>query len=308
MTTDTKVADLPKAWRATSKAAGSTPVAVTFNVCADELDAAISRQDAQAIPEGLEDRIEAAIKRIVDGHAPRRIPADPTDVDLVLAEVLMLIQGNWPPFWIAAPEQRAAQAEQQGAGSAIDAVISSALALIRGSEEFETADGLVNAAQLHLWHALEDAIERVGPAEVISHANRQPVGQDAAYEMGAKGAPATEAERLLFEAWMRGHCWALSATWDGKTYLSDEEQGGMLCPRAMTTRRLWAAWRDRAALTAPPAQAVDLLEVNELLRIWQTHFDSGVRPDDDEPEDVALWDRIAAVRTAIDKHAGKGAR
>lgn len=47
MTTDTKVADLPKAWRATSKAAGSTPVAATFNVCADELDAALSRQDAQ---------------------------------------------------------------------------------------------------------------------------------------------------------------------------------------------------------------------------------------------------------------------
>lgn len=66
-------------------------------------------------------------------------------------------------------------------------------------------------------------------------------------------------------------------------------------------------WRKRAeALTAPPAQAVDLLEVNELLRIWQTHFDSGVRPDDDEPEDVALWDRIAAVRTAIDQQAGKG--
>lgn len=50
---------------------------------------------------------------------------------------------------------------------------------------------------------------------------------------------------------------------------------------------------------------IDLPEVNELLRIWQTHFDSGVRPDDDEPEDAALWDRIAAVRTAIDQQAGK---
>lgn len=60
-----------------------------------------------------------------------------------------------------------------------------------------------------------------------------------------------------------------------------------------------------ALYAAPPAaQAVDLLEVNELLRIWQTHFDSGVRPDDDEPEDVALWDRIAAVRIAIDQQAG----
>ena len=31
-------------------------------------------------------RIEAARKRIEDGWAPRRIPADPSDVDLVLAD------------------------------------------------------------------------------------------------------------------------------------------------------------------------------------------------------------------------------
>lgn len=71
-----------------------------------------------------------------------------------------------------------------------------------------------------------------------------------AYDMGAKGAPATDAERLLFEAWMRGHCWALCATWDGKCYRSDSEQNGNIDPRAMNTRQLWAAWRDRAALSA----------------------------------------------------------
>ena len=75
-----------------------------------------------------------------------------------------------------------------------------------------------------------------------------------AHEMGAKGAPATEAERLLFEAWMRGHCWALSAHWDGKQYVSDAEAGGDVDPRAMATRRMWAAWRDRAALAAAPSQ------------------------------------------------------
>jgi hypothetical protein len=69
-----------------------------------------------------------------------------------------------------------------------------------------------------------------------------------AYDLGAKGAPATERERLLFEAWMRGHCWALCATWNGTQYVSDAEQGGELDPRAMATRRLFAAWRDRAAL------------------------------------------------------------
>lgn len=56
MTTDTKVADLPAAWRATGKAAGATPIAATFNVCADELEAALARQEADktAAPVGQE--------------------------------------------------------------------------------------------------------------------------------------------------------------------------------------------------------------------------------------------------------------
>lgn len=55
------------------------------------------------VPDGMLDRIDAAIQRITDGHAPRRIPADPTDVDLVLAEVRSWLTGQgWPPFWIAA--------------------------------------------------------------------------------------------------------------------------------------------------------------------------------------------------------------
>lgn len=71
---------------------------------------------------------------------------------------------------------------------------------------------------------------------------------DDAYDMGATGGEATNGERLAFEAWMAGHCWALCATWDGKAYRSDAEQGGDIDPRAMRTRQLWAAWRDRAAL------------------------------------------------------------
>ena len=73
---------------------------------------------------------------------------------------------------------------------------------------------------------------------------------EAAMEMGAKGGPVVEAERLAFEAWMHGHSWPLCATWDGSEYRSDAEQGGNICPRAMSTRGLWAAWRDRAALAA----------------------------------------------------------
>lgn len=66
--------------------------------------------------------------------------------------------------------------------------------------------------------------------------------------MGATGGQAGDNERLAFEAWMRSHCWALCAHWDGKQYVSDGEQGGWPDPQAMATRRLWAAWRDRAAL------------------------------------------------------------
>lgn len=52
-------------------------------------------------PSGLLDRVKAAERRIRDNHAPRRIPADPTDVDLVLAEVRMYLEGTAPPFWLA---------------------------------------------------------------------------------------------------------------------------------------------------------------------------------------------------------------
>lgn len=77
---------------------------------------------------------------------------------------------------------------------------------------------------------------------------------EAAHEIGKHGGPVVEAERLAFEAWMRGHCWALCATWDGKQYRSDAEQGGGVDPQAVMTRRLFAAWRDRAALAAPQPQ------------------------------------------------------
>lgn len=97
--------------------------------------------------------------------------------------------------------------------------------------------------------------ERCGGADAASASVAGQITEQDAHDMGAKGAPATDAERLLFEAWMRGHCWALSATWDGNSYRSDAEQSGDLDPRAMATRRIWAAWRDRAALcnVATPA-------------------------------------------------------
>lgn len=79
--------------------------------------------------------------------------------------------------------------------------------------------------------------------------------REAAHEMGANGSPAVEAERLAFEAWMKGHCWSLCATWRGTQYQSDSEVGGRLDPFAMRTRELWAAWRDRAALAFAAGQS-----------------------------------------------------
>ena len=70
--------------------------------------------------------------------------------------------------------------------------------------------------------------------------------------MGQQGSPADEAERLAFEAWMEGHCWTIYAKWNGEQYLSrteEESQGRYLDHDAITTRMLWAVWRDRAALS-----------------------------------------------------------
>jgi hypothetical protein len=67
-----------------------------------------AQQEPVAWPAGLIERIKGAEQRIQDGHAPRRIPADPTDVDLVLAEVRYLLEGKRPPFWVntSPPAQR----------------------------------------------------------------------------------------------------------------------------------------------------------------------------------------------------------
>lgn len=91
---------------------------------------------------------------------------------------------------------------------------------------------------------------------------------EAAHTMGANGAAPTEAERLLFEAWMRGHCWDYADTWDGTRYQDHDVyiQDKRLDPLAMQTRRLWAAWRDRAALATPDWQEVTESLLSDLPR------------------------------------------
>jgi hypothetical protein len=90
------------------EALSTAHIVVEDDMLADEIHQAITAiKQARsapvqpvAWPAGLIDRIKAAEQRIQDGHAPRRIPADPTDVDLVLAEVRYLLEGKQPPFWI----------------------------------------------------------------------------------------------------------------------------------------------------------------------------------------------------------------
>lgn len=94
----------------------------------------------------------------------------------------------------------------------------------------------------------------------------EPPEESAAHAMGASGSPVVEGERLAFEAWMRGHCWELRATWTGDQYIGTDEGDvksivtkGMLDADAMRTRMMWAAWRDRGALARlqdidPPEQ------------------------------------------------------
>jgi hypothetical protein len=68
---------------------------------------ALAARVAGSVPEGLAERIESAIQRIKDGHACMRVPADATDPDLVLAEVLAWIKGQKAPFWVKPATARA---------------------------------------------------------------------------------------------------------------------------------------------------------------------------------------------------------
>ncbi len=59
-----------------------------------------------------------------------------------------------------------------------------------------------------------------------------------------------EAERLAFESWMEGHCWTLGAEWSplAQQYLAPGETSHRSTLEGFTARKMWAAWRDRAAL------------------------------------------------------------
>lgn len=109
MTTNTKLAELPDAWRATSKAAGSTSVAATLNVCAAELESALSQQspsyDALNI---IALSVAAALERA--GVTECDDPGEAIDVLVQGYERTIARLSDAP----SAPEQRAAPAERLG--------------------------------------------------------------------------------------------------------------------------------------------------------------------------------------------------
>lgn len=121
------------------------------------------------------------------------------------------------------------------------------------------------------------------------------IDETAAHNLGAIGAEPTEFERRLFEAWMRGHCWAIAGEWNGRTYIAADEDSRRVNQHAMMTRQLWAAWRDRAALTGyaatPAAEQPDMLNVLEQAERFISGFE-----DDEEQEVGDLLFKLRALQ------------
>lgn len=118
------------------------------------------------------------------------------------------------------------------------------------------------------------------PAEAL-HQIAEPANADAikiANDIGANRikVSATEDERLRFESWMAGHCWAVGGVWDGATYRGSTENGDYLDPQAMHTRQLFAAWRDCAALRdrIAPAPALEVERLREAAQRAHDWMDS----------------------------------
>lgn len=126
------------------------------------LAAEVERLRAQVAPAGLLNRIDSAMKRIEDGHCPRRIPADPTDVDLVLAECRAVFTGKWPPFWIKpdAPAQQAGQAPAVVADDAKDAARFRWLIDERNWNENEDTPSVCTSEDVHWGNKARALIDR----------------------------------------------------------------------------------------------------------------------------------------------------
>ncbi|WP_232427295.1 hypothetical protein [Burkholderia ubonensis] len=75
--------------------------------------------------------------------------------------------------------------------------------------------------------------------------------------MGENGAPHLEPERLLYEAYCKGHCWAVGA-WNPKGYYDE-----------FLDRIRFAMWRDRAALGFGARAPATAAEAAPILAGWK---------------------------------------
>jgi hypothetical protein len=101
---------------------------------------------------------------------------------------------------------------------------------------------------------------------------------EAAKKMGEKGAPHSEPERLLYEAYCKGHCWAV-----GPWVINPKTDKGEYYE--MIDRIRFAMWRDRAALAAAPTPVAD----------------SWVKTDEQRWQDERFASRAAAKPISVDE-------
>jgi hypothetical protein len=100
---------------------------------------------------------------------------------------------------------------------------------------------------------------RHAPAATVASKEAVTLTIEAAEKMGKTGAPHSEPERLLFEAYMRGHCWHVEP-WDAV-------RG---CYGDVQTRMLFGVWRDRAVLgvRAVTLSAEEIIEIGRRYGLW----------------------------------------
>lgn len=92
-----------------------------------------------------------------------------------------------------------------------------------------------------------------------------------AHAVGAEGVPHSEAERALFLAYLRGHCWG-DGLWDAERNEYADQ----------ATRMLYAVWRARGAIAAPLPPAAGSGPSNaELGAIWDAAYADATMADMD---------------------------
>lgn len=120
-----------------------------------------------------------------------------------------------------------------------------------------------------------------------------------AKEIGETDKPASEDDRISFEAWMRGHCWKIEGQWNGAQYVHETEGAPAyrLHQGAMTTRGLFAAWRDRGELARRLSPQLRADVVGSLERIRLAADNGGMN----EAQCYSIWRTLTAALKEDDR-------